>query len=111
MQLITISYIISQLCKEDSGMAEDIYGPSVPHLKGKIVCHKIQHLEPIMIPNPPKGIFDRYNEFTLCSDLIHINGIESLNTICQHILFSKVSMIINRKINKIEDIIKQVNKL
>ena len=29
---------------EDIGMAEDIYGPSVLHLQGKSVRHKIKHL-------------------------------------------------------------------
>ena len=44
---------------EDVGMSEEIYLPSVPHLQDKIVRHKIQHVEPIIIPSVPKGIFDR----------------------------------------------------
>ena len=40
--------------REDDGMAKDIYGSSVPHLKGKTVQHKVQHVEPVMIPSFPK---------------------------------------------------------
>ena len=34
------------IMREDVRMAEDIYGPSIPHLKGKIVQRKIQPVEP-----------------------------------------------------------------
>ena len=40
------------------GMAEEIYGPSVPHLQGKTVRYNIQHVKPIIVPNFPKGILD-----------------------------------------------------
>ena len=46
-------------------MAEDIYGPSVTHLQGKTVCHKIQNVYPIIIPNIPKGILDKYKKLAL----------------------------------------------
>ena len=42
---------------------------------------------------------------------MNINGIELLNTISQQILFATVGMIKNRKVNNIEDGIKQVNTL
>ena len=32
------------ILKEDVRMSEDIYGPSIPHLKGKTVRRKIQHV-------------------------------------------------------------------
>ena len=76
-------------------MAEYIYGPSVPYLKGKTFYHKVHHVEPIIVPNSPKVILDRYNNFTLCFNLVHINGIGFLNTISQHILFVTGSMIKN----------------
>ena len=63
------------ILQEYAGMAEDIYGPSVPHLQGKTVLHKVQHVEPIIVPNFPKGTLDRYKNATLCCDLMHINGI------------------------------------
>ena len=74
-------------------MAEDIYGPSVPHVQGKTVCHKIHNAEPIMVKNVSKVILDKYKKFPLCCDLIHINSIGFLNTIYSHILFAMVSMI------------------
>ena len=38
---------------------EEIYGLSVIHLQGKTVNHKVQNVEPIIVPNAPKGIHDR----------------------------------------------------
>ena len=92
-------------------MFEEIYVPSVPHLKGKKVCHKIQHVEHIIVPNVPKVILDRYNKVTLCCDFMNINGIVFLSNIYQNVLFSTGSMIKNRKMKNIEDGNKQVNKL
>ena len=82
---------------EDFGMAEYIYGPSVPHMQGKTVHHNIQQAEPIIIQNVPKGILDKYKKVTLLYDLIHINGIGFPNTISQHIMFDIGIMIKNRK--------------
>ena len=97
--------------QEYFGMAEDIYGTSVLYLKRKTVRYKIHHLEPVVVPNLPKGILDIYNKVTLCYDLMHINGIRFLNTIYQHIMFSTWSMIKYQKVNNTEDGINQVNKL
>ena len=64
-----------------------MYGPSVPHLQGKTVCHKVQHMDPVILPKIPKVILDRYNNITLYFNIIHINGTVFLNNISQHILF------------------------
>ena len=40
-------------------MAEDVYGPIIPHLKGKTVKIKIQHVEPIKITIVPKTILGK----------------------------------------------------
>ena len=85
-----------QILREDVRMAEDIYGPSVSHLQGKTVCHKVMCVGPIIVTNFPKGILYRYKNFTLCCDLVQINSIGFLNTISRHKLFSMGSMIKNR---------------
>ena len=46
------------ILREYFGMYEYIYGHSVLHLQGKIVCHKVQQVDPILVPNLPKGILD-----------------------------------------------------
>ena len=75
------------ILQEYFGMAEGIYEPGVPNFQGKTVCHKVQYVEPIVVPNPPKGILDSYNNVTLCCDLMHINRIGFLNTISRNIIF------------------------
>ena len=63
------------------GSHEDIYGPSIPHLKVKTVRHKIQHVEPVKITGFPKTILDKYNEVAIGCDLMQINGIGFVNAI------------------------------
>ena len=41
-------------------MYENIYGTRIPHLKGKTVRRKIQHVEPVKIRSVPKNILDKY---------------------------------------------------
>ena len=82
-------------------MAEDVYGPSIPHLKVKTVWRKVQHVDPIKITNVPKTILDKYKEFNIYCDLMHINGIGFLITISRHIMISTGSMIKTRKIEHI----------
>ena len=65
---------------EDVGVAEDIYGTSVPHVQVKIIIPKFQHVEPLIVINLPNIILDRYKRVILFCDLIHINGIGFLNT-------------------------------
>ena len=69
-------------------MSEDIYGPSVKILQSETVRHKVQHVDPIIVSNFPKGIIDIYNNVTLFYEHMHINGIILLNTISWHILFA-----------------------
>ena len=92
-------------------MVEDIYGPSIPHLKSKTVRRKVQHVDPAKITSVPKTILDKYKEVTICCDLMHTNVIDFLNTISRHIMFATGSMIKNRKVEHIVDGITQVHKL
>ena len=97
--------------REDVGMAEDIYGRSASYLQGKKFHHKVQNVEPIIVPNIPKGVLDRFKNFTLWCDLMYINDIVFLNIISLHSLFAMRIMIKDRKVKNIEDLINQVDKL
>ena len=99
------------ILQEDVRMAQDIYGPSIPHLKGKTVQRKVQHVEPVKITNVPKTTLDKYKEVTICCDLMYISGIGFLITISRHIMFATGSMIKNRKVEHTADGITQVRKL
>ena len=79
-------------------MAEDIYDPSIPNLKGKKVWRKVQNMDPIKITSVPQKILDKYKEITIFCDLMHINEIGFLNIISQHIIFATGSMIKNQKV-------------
>ena len=84
-------------------MDDDIYGPSIPHLKGKTVRRKIQPVDPVKITSVAKTILDNYKEVTICCDLMHINEIGFLNTISRHIMFATGNIIKNRKVEHIVD--------
>ena len=92
-------------------MSEDIYPPIIPHLKGKIVRYKIQHVEPVKITSDTKNILDKSKEVTIFCDLMQIDRIGFLNTISRHIMFATKIMIKNRKIKNIADGFTQVHKL
>ena len=53
------------ILREDVRMAEDIYEPSIPYLKVKIVWRKIQYVDPVKIKSVSKTILDKYNEVTI----------------------------------------------
>ena len=53
------------ILREDIIMDEGVYGPSIPHLKGKTVRRRTQHVEPIKIKSVPQTILDKYKEVTI----------------------------------------------
>ena len=99
------------ILQKDARMADDKYGPSIPHLKGKTVRRKIQNVEPVKITSVPKTTLDNYKDIIIYCELMHINEIGLLNIISRHIMFSTGSMIKNRKIENIADGITKVHKL
>ena len=66
---------------------------------------------PIKISSVPKIILYKYKEVIILCDIMHINGIDYLNSILQHIIFATGSMIKKLKIKNIADGITQVHTL
>ena len=91
-------------------MLEEIYGPIIPHLKGKKVRRNIQNVDPVKITSLTKTILDKYKEVTIWCDLMNINWIGFLNTISHNIMFTIISMIKNRKMENIADSITQMSR-
>ena len=83
-------------------MDDDIYGPSIPHLEGKAVRRKIQHVDPIKITSVTQTILDNYKEVTIFCEIMHINGIGFLKTISRRIMFSTGIMIKTKKLRTFE---------
>jgi hypothetical protein len=96
--------------REDVKMAEDIYGPSIAHLKGKTVRRKTDHIHTEITPIPP-DIKSKYRSITLCGDIIFINGIRFLITISRHIRFATGIQLPDAKIETLFSSIQAVNSI
>jgi hypothetical protein len=96
--------------QEDIMAAEDIFGPEVGCLKGKMARKKA----PIVEENRygiPASILSRYRDITLCVDVMYINGISFLVTVSKHIHFGTVEAMPNRKAPALLKAIKSVLKV
>jgi len=86
---------------QDIKMAEDIYGPNLGSLKGKMTRDTPSHVQ-IQQPDPiPITIMDRYHEVTLCIDIMYINNIPFLISISRHIKFGTAEKLPNRQFQNI----------
>jgi hypothetical protein len=93
--------------QEDILAAEDIFGPEIGCLKGKMVRKKAPKVNEERT-GLPASIISRYRTVTLCVDVMHINGIPFLVTLSKHIHFGTVEAMENRKIPAILKAIKRV---
>jgi hypothetical protein len=83
------------ITKADIMAAEHIFGPDVGSLKGKTVRRRPHRVRQVIEPLPP-DIMSRYQNVTLCVDVMFVNEIPLLVTLSRNIRFGTVEAIPNR---------------
>jgi hypothetical protein len=77
--------------KRDIMAAEDIYGPDIGILKGKTVRCSPQKVSTDMTYSPlPAVVHERYQEVTLCADIMYVNRIPFFVSISWKIKFGTI---------------------
>ena len=84
------------MTRQDVINAEKIWGPDVGALKGKTTRKKGKHFKTKLYAIPTE-IMSKYQEVTICGDVMFVNQIPFLVTISRHLKFGTVEML--RKTN------------
>ena len=80
------SFLNNPITRTDIIMAEDIYGPCVPHLKGKTVWRTGE--APLTeVSEVPEAILSKYGKIVLAADIIFVNGVRFFTTVSRHLKF------------------------
>ena len=80
---------------EDVDIAEAIYGPDVPSLKGKLTRGKPSPVVQDYVDIPPELLFRQHN-IDLCVDTFFVNGIPFLSSISKRIMYRTCARIVDR---------------
>jgi hypothetical protein len=94
----------------DIKMAEDIYGTSIAHLKGKTVRKKGQHVT-FSIATLPIAIANKYKLATLCGNIFYVNSIRFFSTISRHIHFRTAAHIKDAKLDTLNASLKAIRDI
>jgi hypothetical protein len=95
------------ITRADVKAAEDIYGTSIAHLKGKTVRRQGKHVTSL-VTILPSTIADKYKLVTLCGDIFYVNGISFFATISRHIQFQTAEHINDAKTNTLVPALKSI---
>jgi hypothetical protein len=80
--------------KRDIMAAEDIYGPDIGILKGKTVCRGPHTVRTDLMYSPLSAVVhERYQEVTLCADIMYVNGIAFFVSISRKIKFGTIEVL------------------
>jgi len=96
------------ITKADIIHAEEILGPNLGSLKGKMTRTKPLKVTINTYNELPKGMLDKHGNVTLAVDIMYINGIPFVMTTSRAIHFGTAELIKNEKISTIMIAIKQV---
>jgi hypothetical protein len=93
--------------REDIVAAENIFGPSVPCLKGKTV-RRTSPQAPEPSASIPPSILTRYRTISLHADIMYVNNIAFLLTVSKHIHFGAVMALQNKKIENVKGAMREI---
>jgi hypothetical protein len=79
----------------DIKTAEDIFGPNLGYLKGKMTRGKTVHVEACDPLPIPITIMDKYHNITLAIDIMFINNNSFFTSISRHIWFGTAEKLAN----------------
>jgi hypothetical protein len=75
--------------------AEDIFGPSVAALKGKMIRRGGTTVQGNIV-RLPREIMERYRSITLCGDVMFVNGMAFFITVGKSIQFGTIENMVDR---------------
>lgn len=94
----------------DVVIAEEIYGPDTGSLQGKTTRRKVGHVS-ARITEVPQSIYEKFQDVTVCADVMFINGIPFLVTISRDIKFGTVEKIERPSSKCIVEAVEQVRRI
>jgi hypothetical protein len=98
------------IVRKDVLAADDIFGPNVGSLKGKMVRQGGIHVSP-EYHQVPMTIMEKYQNLTICIDVMFVNKLPFLITISRNIKFGTVEALKNRKLKELLLAIKSVKRI